>query len=242
MKDLDYDIYELIKLANSGDKKAQECIVIQNTPLVWSIVNRFTGRGCEKQDLFQIGCMGLLKAVTRFDCSMEFKFSTYAVPMIIGEIKRFLRDDGIIKVSRSVKETATKAKAVAERLRQTTGGEVGINQISEELNISPEEVAAALVATGSIESLYAPAYSSDEVEILIIDQMESMNSPEEEVINKLALTEALQGLDARLRQIVILRYFKQKTQSEIAQLMGISQVQVSRLEKKVIESLRKEIV
>lgn len=229
------DIYEAITMASNGDAKAREYVVEQNIGLVWSVVRKFLNRGHEADDLFQVGCIGLIKAVEKFDSSFGVRFSTYAVPVIMGEIKRHIRDDGIIKVSRSFKELAIKAKAKADKLSKENGREPSVTEIARELGVCTEELVMAMDACVAPESLNA-AVTDDGKELESI--VDSGADVEQGVVNRLAIKEALKGLDARERQIIIMRYFKDKTQSQVAQMLGISQVQVSRIEKKVLYKMR----
>ncbi|SES76105.1 RNA polymerase, sigma subunit, RpoX/SigF [Natronincola peptidivorans] len=230
---------ELIKKAQNGDMQAQETLVSHNLGLVRSMINRFANRGYEKEDLFQLGCIGLIKAIKKFDSSYDVKFSTYAVPMIIGEIKRFLRDDGIIKVSRSLKQTASKVKMTRERLFKELGREATLQEISDDLNLDREEIVMALDSNAHPEYLYDIIHHDDGSPIYLMDKIskdESLNDTD--VIDRLLLQDTLAKLDARERQIIVLRYFKDKTQTEIAKTLGISQVQVSRIEKKVLQAMK----
>ena len=234
--------FEFIEKAKNGDKHAQSVLIEKNMGLVWSIVKRFQNRGYEAEDLFQIGCIGLIKAISKFDSSYDVKFSTYAVPMIIGEIKRFLRDDGLIKVSRSLKELSVKIKATKESMQKELGREPAIGEIAECLNIPPEEIVMALEATYTPEYLYSSVAEGDNSPILLIDRLEAEESPAEtDLIDKIALRQVLDTLNPREKQIIILRYFKEKTQTQIAKMLGISQVQVSRLEKKILTDLKSKI-
>ena len=233
---------ELINKAKSGDKKAQAILVEKNIGLVWSIVKRFQNRGYETEDLFQIGCIGLIKSINKFDDKFDVKFSTYAVPMIIGEIKRFIRDDGIIKVSRSLKEVANKARITKEIMSKELGREPSINEISIRLKVSSEELVMALEAGYAPESLYSTIGEGDSSPMLLIDKINGENNSNEvDLIDKIALRQVVETLNPREKQIIILRYFKEKTQFQIAKLLGISQVQVSRIEKRILEDLRKKI-
>ena len=218
----------LIEMAHEGDKEARDRLVTENMGLIWSIVRRFTGRGYDPEDLFQIGSIGLMKAIDKFDMSFEVKFSTYAVPMITGEIKRFLRDDGMIKVSRSIKEMGTRVKCVREEI----AGEIGA---------SKEEVAASIEAGAEVESLYRTVNKNDENSILLIDKIEEENSAQEELLNRMVLRELLTELSDKDREIIVRRYYYNETQSQIATRLGISQVQVSRLEKKILKQMREKI-
>lgn len=240
MKDMtDEAVLTLIIKAKAGDKQAQSALVERNVGLVWSIVKRFQNRGYETDDLFQIGSIGLIKAINKFDESYEVKFSTYAVPMIIGEIKRFIRDDGIIKVSRSLKEIASKARITKEIISKELGREPSVNEIAERMNVSCEDLVLALEAGCTPESLYSTVGEGDNSPILLIDRIDADNNTREvDLIDKIAIRQILDSLDTRERQIIILRYFKEKTQVQIAKLLGISQVQVSRIEKKILKDIK----
>ncbi len=244
MKDIsDEAVLTLIINAKAGDKQAQATLVEKNVGLVWSIVKRFQNRGYEIDDLYQIGSIGLIKAINKFDASYDVKFSTYAVPMIIGEIKRFIRDDGIIKVSRSLKEIASKARITKEILSKELGREPSVNEVSERMNVSPEELVLALEAGCTPESLYSTVGEGDNTPILLIDRINAdNNSSEVDLIDKIAIRQILDSLDTRERQIIILRYFKEKTQVQIAKLLGISQVQVSRIEKKILKDIKHKMI
>ena len=235
------EMLTLINDAQNGNKKAQEILVENNVGLIWSIVKKFHNRGYEVEDLFQIGSIGLIKAIQKFDLQYDVKFSTYAVPMIMGEIKRFMRDDGIIKVSRSLKETANKGKAIKETLTKKLGREPTIHEIADALKIEPEELVMALEANNAPESLYNTIHEGDSSPILLIDRLDKGVDQENDVINKIALKQVLDTLKPREKQIIILRYFKEKTQTQIAKMLGISQVQVSRIEKKILEQMKKKI-
>ena len=231
----------LIQRAHDGDKEARDILVEENVGLVWSIVRRFQNRGVEPEDLFQIGTIGLIKAVDKFDCSYEVCFSTYAVPMITGEIKRYLRDDGILKVSRSLKETAAKAYRIREQQEKQTGREPTTQEIARELGISPEELMEAMDSYVQVESLQQTIYQGEGNTILLLDKLEEKDRQEEKVLDRIVLKEVLETLEAKERTIIYLRYFAGKTQAEIGKKMGMSQVQVSRTEKKVLERTRKEM-
>lgn len=236
------DTIELIKMARDGDKSAQSAVVEKNVGLVWSIVRRFQNRGHETEDLFQIGCIGLIKAINKFDMSFDVKFSTYAVPMIMGEIKRFLRDDGIIKVSRSLKETCSKARISSELMSKELGREPTVNEIAIRLNIPVEELVMAVEAGHSPESLFC-AIGEDNSYLTLIDRLNGdYNEDETGIIEKIALKQVMDTLNPREKQIIILRYFKEKTQMQIAKMLGISQVQVSRIEKKILLDLKNRIL
>jgi len=222
----DIDTMKLIEMAKAGDKKAQGVLVEKNVGLVWSIVRRFQNRGHEIEDLFQIGCIGLIKAINKFDKSFDVKFSTYAVPMIIGEIKRFLRDDGIIKVSRSLKEMSYRAKITKELMSKELGREPTINEMAARMDVSNEELVMAIEAGYSPESLFNPVVDGEN-SLMLIDRLnDQCTDSETDIIDKISLRQILDTLKPREKQIIILRYFKEKTQVQIAKQLGISQVQV----------------
>lgn len=230
----------LIKRSHEGDKEAKEQLVEENVGLVWCVVKRFYGRGVETEDLFQIGSIGLLKAIDKFELSYDVKFSTYAVPMIVGEIKRFLRDDGMIKVSRSLKEIAGKAYRAAELLEKKLGREATISEISDEIGVSVEELAMAMESGAQVESLQQIVYHGDNNDISLIDRVEVEENRSEKIVDKIFLADILQNLDKEDRELLYKRYFQDKTQSVIAGEMGISQVQVSRLEKRILKKIREK--
>lgn len=236
------DVLELIKKSQNGSKEAQETLVKRNVGLVAAIVKKFLNRGYEYEDLFQVGCIGLVKAIKNFNSDFNVKFSTYAVPMIIGEIKRFLRDDGMVKVSRNMKETAKKVKQAKEKLTKSLGREVKIEEIARELKISSEDVVLSMESMNAPEYLYDTIHQDDGSPILLIDKLSEDKESDGDVTDSIALKELILKLDTKSRQVIILRYFKDMTQSQIANLLGISQVQVSRIEKRVIEYLRKSMV
>ena len=228
----------LIRLAQEGDKGAREQVVAGNMGLVWSVVRHFANRGYELEDLYQIGCIGLLKAIDKFNLDYEVRFSTYAVPMVTGEIKRFLRDDGMIKVSRSVKELAVRVRGIRERLTWELGREPGIEEIAKQAGASKEEVAASLEAAADVESLYRPVGTGDDQNLCLMDRLPDQRQEQEEVLNKIVLKQLLDQLGERERDIILRRYFENQTQTQIAEQHHISQVQVSRLEKKILRQMR----
>ena len=240
-KNYNENLSQLLERAKKGDLSAQNAIVEENVGLVRSVVKKFLNRGHEAEDLFQIGCIGLIKAIQKFDLCFNVRFSTYAVPMIMGEIKRFIRDDGIIKVSRSLKELAMKAMSLQEIMQKESDREPTIKEISERMGVSAEELAMALDAGMKPESLYAMPQEEGKEGKALIDRLESRIDHEGEIVDKMLVRELLDTLGEREKKIIILRYFKQKTQSQIAQMMGISQVQVSRIEKKVLSAMREKI-
>ncbi|MEH7222837.1 RNA polymerase sporulation sigma factor SigF [Bacillus sp. JJ1566] len=232
----DNEVKNLIKLSQEGRQEARDLIVQKNMRLVWSVVQRFLNRGYEPDDLFQIGCIGLLKSVDKFDLSYDVKFSTYAVPMIIGEIQRFIRDDGTVKVSRSLKETGNKIRKAKDELSKQFGRVPTIAEIAEYLEITPEDVVLAQEASRAPSSIHETVYENDGDPITLLDQIADNN--ETKWFDKIALKEAIRELDERERLIVYLRYYKDQTQSEVATRLGISQVQVSRLEKKILQQMK----
>lgn len=258
------DVLELVKKARTGDREARNQVVEENVGLVWNIVKRFNGRGYEAEDLFQIGCIGLIKAIDHFDLQYDVKFSTYAVPMIMGEIKRFLRDDGMIKVSRTIKENGWKVKRASQRLDQELGRCATIDEIAAATEMEPEEIVVALEANREVESIYRPVFQPEGKEVYMIDQVvrgsagslgylpgsslspgkngetdSGMDAEKEQVINRVLLEQLLKKLEEKERKLIELRYYQEKTQTEVARELGISQVQVSRLEKKILKRLRK---
>lgn len=228
----------LISRAQQGDEQAKEQLVTTNAPLVKSVAKRFMNRAIEYDDLYQIGCMGLIKAIARFDLSYDVRFSTYAVPMIAGEIKRFLRDDGMIKVSRSLKELAARAAAVREKLIDTHAREPSVAEIAAELGVDAEDVAEALEAARPYASIYEPAYGV-ESDAMLLDTVGGACKELDSATDRVALKELLNTLSARERTIITLRYFSDQTQTQVAKSLGISQVQVSRLENAILQRLRK---
>jgi len=232
----------LIDLAHKGDKEARDTIIQENMGLVYSIMKRFQNRGVEMEDLFQIGCIGLMKAVDKFDNSYDVKFSTYAVPMITGEIKRFLRDDGMIKVSRSMKEIASKAYHVREQLEKNLGREPVLSEVAGVLQISEEELVAAMEAGAEVESLHQTIYKGDGNSISLMDKIEEKEDKQEMLLNRMLLEEVLGSLEGKERELIYKRYYQEKTQTIIADEMGMTQVQVSRMEKKILLGLRGKLL
>ncbi len=230
----------LIEAAQNGDDAAKEMLVVHNTALVKSIVKKFLGRGVDFDDLYQIGCIGLIKAIVNYKYEYGVRFSTYAVPMIIGEIKRFLRDDGFIKISRSVKEIAIKAMHFKDSIKKETGKEPTINEIAEKMDVSSEEIVFALDAVRAHISIDEPIYNDKGNSRTLLDSVSEKENESESVIDTILLKDIIQSLEVKERQLIILRYFKDKTQSEVASMMGVSQVQVSRLEAKILKKIRNE--
>lgn len=230
---------ELIQRAKVGDTKATDELFSLNMGLVKKIAMKFLNRGIELDDAIQIGCIGLQKAIQKFDFSYDVQFSTYAVPMIMGEIKRFLRDDGTIKVSRTIKENAYKISLYVENYKNQFFREPKITEISEAVHLQPEEVVTALSYSPVCESIYAPV--GEDGSTMLLDKLPSKENEEEKLIENMMLHELLNKLPEREKTVIKMRYFEEKTQSEVAKTLNISQVQVSRVEKKIIESLRKKL-
>jgi RNA polymerase sporulation-specific sigma factor len=241
-RDYNYDDnLELISRARNGDRYALEKLIELNLPLVSAISKKFLNRGYEYEDIFQIGSMGLVKAVNNFDPKFNVKFSTYAVPMIMGEIKRFLRDDGIIKVSRSVKNVARKLHYDKEALTKKLDRDPTIDELSAYSGIKTEEIVFALESANGLQYLYDTIHQDDGSPVLLIDKLSEDYEEDNEIVDKIALKEALSNLDTKSRQIIMLRYFKDKTQVQVANMLGISQVQVSRIEKKVLKVMKERL-
>ena len=236
------DTQLLIRRAQEGDKMAREQVINENVGLVWSIVRRFLGRGQEADDLFQIGVIGLMKAVDKFDLSFEVMFSTYAVPMISGEIKRYLRDNNsLINMSRSIKENGWKIKAAQERLNFELGRDATLEELAAATELSMEDVVTALEAGSEIESIYKTVYQGDGNEIYLVDRIREEKNDAESLIDRMTVEQLLESLTKEERLLITSRYFDDKTQVETAKLLGISQVQVSRLEKKILLKMRKSV-
>lgn len=227
--------------AQNGNKEILATLIEQNNGLIWSIVKRFKDRGYELEDLYQIGTIGFIKSIKRFDTGFDVKLSTYAVPYILGEIKRFIRDDGSVKVSRSIKELAGKIRDIQARHLREYGEEICINEIAKELKISKEEIAVALDSLNPVVSIYEDTYSNDESGISVIDKISNDVDESEQIANRLSIRELIENLNDRDKQIIMLRYYKNKTQMQVAKILGISQVQVSRIEKKILENMKNKL-
>ena len=244
----------LIERAQAGEKEAREVLIEKNLGLVHHIVRRFAGRGYELEDLFQIGTIGLMKAIDKFDLKLGVRFSTYAVPMIAGEIKRFLRDDGPVKVSRTIKENGMKIAVARQRFQTAEGREPTLQELSEQTGLSREEIVIAMEASASVESIYSAVYQEDGSEIYLVDKvvrgergsigsslglgMGGEDAEKEKLLNHMLLKQLLDSLNPQEKNLIRMRYFQNKTQMEVAAVLGVSQVQVSRLEKKILRSLR----
>ncbi|MBQ3012094.1 MAG: RNA polymerase sporulation sigma factor SigG [Clostridia bacterium] len=233
---------ELLVKAHEGDLKAREELIYGNLRLVLSVIHRFAGKKESADDLFQVGCVGLVKAVDRFNTEMDVKFSTYAVPMIIGELRRYLRDSNSIRVSRSTRDLAYRALQVKEELQGEKEGEASADEIAQRLGVEREAVTRALEAIVEPMSIYEPVYSEGGDSLYVIDQLSDNSSSDEVWLENIALKEALGNLTERERTIIDMRYYGNKTQTEIAEKIGVSQAQVSRLEKCALEKMRKQMV
>lgn len=231
------DNIKYIKLAQENSEEAMELLIKNNSGLIWNIVKRFTGRGYEAEDLYQIGSIGLIKAIKRFDISLEVQLSTYAVPYIMGEIKRFIRDDGIIKISRQTKELAIKIKQIQNEYMNKKGEEITIGKLSEILDLSKEEIAAAIESSNMVDSMDS-VESSNEDDRTLADKITDGKDEYNSLVDKMALNEIIDHLEAREKEVVMLRFYKEQTQAQVGKILGITQVQVSRIEKRVLDKMR----
>lgn len=232
---------EDILRAQNGSEEAMSKIVQNNSGLIWSIVNRFTNRGHTKEDIYQIGCIGLIKAIKRFDTNYNVKITTYSVPYIIGEIKRFIRDDGPIKISRSIKELSYKINEIQRQANMKKGEELTIAELAKRLDVEREDIVMALEASKKLESIDEELYDENNGGESKISRIKTDNDESNNIIDKICVKELISELNEREKQIIILRYYKDKTQTEVAKSLGITQVQVSRIEKKILLEMRKKI-
>ena len=226
-----------IRLAQENNEQAMEILIKNNSGLVWNIVKRFIGRGYEIDDLYQIGSIGLIKAIKRFDVNLDVQLSTYAVPYIMGEIKRFIRDDGIIKVSRQTKELSIKIKQIQNEYLNKNGEEITITKLSQILNVSKEEIAAAIESNNTVNSIYSVEGANDD-ERMLLEKISDNKDEYNNLVDKITLNELINNLDEREKKVVLLRYYKEQTQAQVGKTLGITQVQVSRIEKKVLDKMR----
>ena len=234
------DNIKYIKLAQENNEEAMEILLKNNSGLIWNIVKRFMGRGYELDDLYQIGSIGLIKAIKRFDIHLDVQLSTYAVPYIMGEIKRFIRDDGIIKVSRQTKELAIKIKQIQNEYLGKNGKEISIVEISEILKISKEEIAAAIDSSNTVDSIYSMD-GANEDDRMLIEKIADNTDEYTRVVNKITLNEMIAQLEEREKEVIFLRFYKEQTQAQVGKILGITQVQVSRIEKKVLDKMRMKL-
>lgn len=237
---IENDAKEILE-AQNGNTEVLARLIEKNTGLIWSIVRRFKDRGYELEDLYQIGSIGFIKSIKRFDTSFDVRLSTYAVPYILGEIKRFIRDDGSVKVSRSVKELAAKIRNIQARYLREKGEEISISEMAKELKIPKEEIAVALDSLNPTVSIYEQIYSDEDGGIHLADKLDTGVDEAESIVDNLSLKNAISTLGERERQLIILRYFRNKTQMQVAKILGVSQVQVSRMEKKILEQMKTKL-
>ena len=230
---------EDILKAQSGNKEIMTKLVTENSNLIWSIVTRFKDRGYEIEDLYQIGCIGFIKSIKRFDTNYEVKLSTYAVPYILGEIKRFIRDDGPVKVSRSIKELSYKIKLIQNEYITKKGRDIQLEELAKLLKVSKEDIVIAMDSNNTVESIDRRVNDSDD--LTIMDKLKSNVDQEKDIVNKITIKTLIEGLDEKSKKIIMLRYYRGKTQSQVAELLGVTQVQVSRLEKKILSSMKHKL-
>ena len=233
-----------IEKAQNGNKEEMTKLIEDNSGLVWSIVRRFSGRGYEIEDLYQIGCIGLIKAIQRFDTSFEVRLSTYAVPYILGEIKRYIRDDGPIKVSRSIRELNAKIVELQKEYFNKYGKEISLEEIAKDLRTSKEEITMAMDSTRPVDSIEEAKYRDNKTDktISILENISTGRDEQTEITNKIAIKNLINELDKQEKEIIMLRYYKQKTQMQVSKILGITQVQVSRIERKVLDNMRRKLI
>lgn len=234
---------KIIERAQNGSKEDMTKLIEDNSRLVWSIVRRFNGRGYDIEDLYQIGSIGLIKAIQRFDTSFEVRLSTYAVPYILGEIKRFIRDDGPIKISRSIKELNIKIIELQKEYLNKYGKEITLEQLAKELKTSKEDIAMALDSARSVNSIEDSQYRDNKTDktISLIDQLSSGKDEENEITNRITIKKLISELKDNEKEVILLRYYKGKTQMQVAKILGITQVQVSRIERKVLDNMKRKL-
>lgn len=224
--------------AQNGNNEVMTRLIENNNGLIWSVVKRFESRGYELEDLYQIGCIGFIKAVKRFDTTFEVKLSTYALPYILGELKRFIRDDGDIKVSRSLKDLACKIRDIENNFFNDNNRQITVLEIAKELKVSKEDVVLAMDLKNPIISIYDEKYLGDDGDVCLADKLSTNVDEEEKIVNKISIKELIKDLDDREKELILLRYYKNKTQTQVARILNISQVQVSRIEKKILNSMK----
>ena len=234
---------KIIEKAQNGSKDDMTKLLEDNNGLVWSIVRRFNGRGYDIEDLYQIGCIGLIKAIQRFDTNFEVRLSTYAVPYILGEIKRFIRDDGPIKVSRSIKELNMRITELQKEYFNKNGRDITLEEISKELKITKEEITMAIDSARPVDSIENAKYTDNKTDktVSILEQISTGKDEQNEITNKIVVKNLINELDTKEKEIIMLRYYKQKTQMQVSKIMGITQVQVSRLERKILNNMRRKL-
>ena len=234
---------KVIDNAKNGNKDAMTKLIEDNNGLIWSIVRRFNGRGYDIEDLYQIGTIGFIKAIQRFDTSFEVRLSTYAVPYILGEIKRYIRDDGPIKVSRSIKELNVKILELQREFLHKYGRDISLEEISKELKISKEEIAMALDSARPVDSIEDAKYKDNKTDktVSILEQISTGKDEETEITNRITIKNLINELNDNEKEIILLRYYRQKTQMQVSKILGITQVQVSRIERKVLDKMKKRL-
>ena len=235
---------KIIERAQSGSKEDMTKLIEDNNGLIWSIVRRFGGRGYDIEDLYQIGSIGFIKAIQRFDTSFEVRLSTYAVPYILGEIKRYIRDDGPIKVSRSIKELNVKILELQKEYFNKYGRDITLEEISKEFKISKEEITMAMDSTRPVDSIESAKYKDTKTDktVSILEQISTGKDEQTEITNRITIKKLIGELDDKEKEIIMLRYYKQKTQMQVSKILGITQVQVSRIERKVLEKMKRKLI
>ncbi len=232
------ELYQSIDKAKNGNQEEMTNLIENNKGLIWNIVKRFIGRGVETEDIYQIGCMGFIKAIKRFDTSLEVQLSTYAVPYILGEIKKFIRDDGAIKVSRSTKELASKIMQLQKEYLDKEGRELSVSEIAKMLKIAKEEISFALDAVKPVNSIYEERGNGSDDDRTIMDRLASKEDEATTITNKIVIKQLIENLNEREKQVILLRFYRDKTQAQVAKVLGITQVQVSRIERKILDNMK----
>lgn len=236
----DNNVNEIVE-AQEGNTSAMENLIQNNQGLIWSIVKRFNGRGYDSEDLYQIACLGFIKCIKKFDTSFDVRLSTYAVPYILGEIKRFIQDDGPIKVSRSLKELNSKIAMIQKEYLRKSGRDISIEDLAKELKVSKDDIIMALDSKSPVTSIYEYTNNQDEEGQNLLEKISSNIDEQTLVTNKIAITQLIKNLGEKERQVILLRYYKEKTQTEVAKILGVTQVQISRIEKKTLKEMKKKL-
>ena len=239
-EDFNNDLRDIIK-AQNGNEDIMEQLIEKNKGIIWSIIRRFKDRGVETDDLYQIGVLGFIKSIKKFDTTFDVKLSTYAVPYIMGEVKRHIRDDGPIKISRSIKDLGKKAMEIQREHLRKTGQDISIVEVAKKLRVSKEEIAFALDSFNPVESIYNSTTDQEDGPTLI-DTISSNIDEQSEIVNKLSLEQLIENLNGEEKQIIMLRYYKGRTQSEVAKILKTSQVQISRIEKRILEKMKVKLI
>lgn len=236
----DNNVNEIVE-AQEGNTSAMENLIQNNQGLIWSIVKRFNGRGYDSEDLYQIACLGFIKCIKKFDTSFDVRLSTYAVPYILGEIKRFIQDDGPIKVSRSLKELNSKIAMIQKEYLRKSGRDISIEDLAKELKVSKDDIIMALDSKSPVTSIYEYTNNQDEEGQNLLEKISSNIDEQTLVTNKIAITQLIKNLGEKERQVILLRYYKEKTQTEVAKILGVTQVQISRIEKKTLKEMKRKL-